>query len=63
MFETTNRLLKGGFFYDYTIEDKIMINPAIDKLIKLLAKAMAEQWVKENMLTKEKEDVKSVPLR
>ncbi len=40
-----------------------MINPAIDKLIKLLAKAMAEQWVKENMLTKEKEDVKSVPLR
>ena len=63
MFETTNRLLKGGFFYDYTIEDKIMINPAIDKLIKLLAKAQAEQWVKENMLTKEKEDVKSVPLR
>ena len=40
-----------------------MINPAIDKLIKLLAKAMAEQWVKEKMLTKEKEDVKSVPLR
>ena len=48
MFETTNRLLKGGFFYDYTIEDKIMINPAIDKLIKLLAKAQAEQCVKEN---------------
>ena len=63
MFETTNRLLKGGFFYDYTIEDKIMINPAIDKLIKLLAKTMAEQWIKENKLTKENENVESVSVR
>ena len=40
-----------------------MINPAIDKLIKLLAKTMAEQWIKENKLTKENENVESVSIR
>lgn len=38
------------------------MNPAVDKLIKLLAEALANQWVKENNL-KEKNNVQSMPIR
>lgn len=40
-----------------------MMNPALDKLIQLLAKSFAEQWVQENKKKKEKKDVEGMSVR